>query len=246
MSAALAVPQNSTVPYGSAELKQAYGRNLAIGLSASVGIHVLIVWMFVGFEVRSEGVRDRGPISKKHDREVEIINQPRIPGVYDPPVTHVNTKVNIDAGTPVASSVVDPERTIANQEELREFVTPREDVEGAGTGISTWTEKEAEEEHPREVWEGVEKEPMLVKMVEPVYPPLALRAGIEGRVVVKIWVDKNGRPKDAFVYNSTHELFDEAALDAARQLVFTPGYMSTGPVPVWVIVPFTFKIKGPG
>lgn len=242
MSAALAVPQHS-IPYGSAELKQAYGRNLAIGLSASVGIHVLIVWMFVGLDVRFEDVRDRGPIVKLPDRGVEITNQPRLPGVYDPPVTHVNTKVNIDAGTPVASSVVDPERTIASQEELREFVTPREDVEGTGTGTSTWTEKEVEEEHPREIWEGVEKEPMLVKMVEPVYPPLALKAGIEGKVTVRIWVDKNGRPKELFVYSSTHQLFEEAALDAARQLVFTPAYMNSGTVSVWVLVPYKFKIK---
>jgi hypothetical protein len=35
-----------------------------------------------------------------------------------------------------------------------------------------------------------------------------------------------------------------AALEAARRFVFTPGAMSSGPVAVWVSVPFTFRLVG--
>ena len=38
-----------------------------------------------------------------------------------------------------------------------------------------------------------EKEPSVLKKVEPVYPNLAMKAGLEGTVYLKVWVDKKGK-----------------------------------------------------
>src|SRR5512142_88673 len=38
----------------------------------------------------------------------------------------------------------------------------------------------------------VDEQPSLVSHVEPVYPPLAIAAGIEGKVIVKVLVTKEG------------------------------------------------------
>jgi outer membrane biosynthesis protein TonB len=40
-----------------------------------------------------------------------------------------------------------------------------------------------------------------------------------------------------------NELFNNAAVEAAKQLVFMPAYMNNGPVPVWVTVPFIFTLR---
>ena len=90
---------------------------------------------------------------------------------------------------------------------------------------------------------AVSKEPVVVKRVEPKYPELAQKLRLEGRVVVRIWVDKNGKPKQVVILKSDNEIFNESATEAAWQFVFTPGYVSTGPVATWVAIPFKFKFS---
>jgi len=62
-------------------------------------------------------------------------------------------------------------------------------------------------------------------------------------VWVKIWVDKEGKAKKAQIIKSDAELFNQAAIDAAMQWVFTPAVMNNGPVAVWVSIPFKFKLN---
>lgn len=89
---------------------------------------------------------------------------------------------------------------------------------------------------------AVEIKPQLVKWVEPKYPELARKAGIEGRVFVKVLVDTLGNVVSAEVVRSTNPVFDEAALKAARQCKFKPGYQRDRPVRVWMVIPFHFKL----
>ena len=88
----------------------------------------------------------------------------------------------------------------------------------------------------------VDKVPVVVAKSEPVYPALAMKAGIEGIVWVKIWVDKTGKPRDAVIIKSEQGILNKSALDAAWQFRFTPGYIKDKPVDVWVVVPFKFKL----
>jgi TonB family protein len=88
----------------------------------------------------------------------------------------------------------------------------------------------------------VDKEPVVIAKKEPVYPALALKAGMEGKVWVKIWVDKKGTPHEVVIMKSDAEIFNGPALEAARQFRFTPAYIKDKPVDVWVSVPFKFRI----
>jgi TonB family protein len=88
----------------------------------------------------------------------------------------------------------------------------------------------------------VEKEPVVVKKVDPKYPELALRAGIEGVVWVKIWITSDGKPKDVQIMKTDNHVFDQSAIDAAKQFVFTPAMKDGKPISVWVSVPFKFKL----
>ena len=89
-----------------------------------------------------------------------------------------------------------------------------------------------------------EKEPTVVKRVEPKYPDLALRAGLEGNVFVKVWVDKEGKVRKVVLLKSDAPIFEDAAISAAKQWVFTPAVMQKGPVSVWVSIPFRFRLTG--
>jgi TonB family protein len=90
---------------------------------------------------------------------------------------------------------------------------------------------------------AVQKEPVLVKSVAARYPEIALRAGLEGTVYAKIWVDKEGKVRRVVVLRSDAEIFNQAAVDAAMQWIYTPALDQNGPVSVWVTAPFKFRLS---
>ena len=52
-------------------------------------------------------------------------------------------------------------------------------------------------------------------------PDKALRVGRSGHVIVKYDVDDAGNPIDLEVVNTTHEMFNKSALDAARKFKYS-------------------------
>ena len=63
--------------------------------------------------------------------------------------------------------------------------------------------------------------PILISRVDPIYPPGARANKIEGVVVLRIRIDKDGRVKKAEVLNGD-PLLTQAALDAVRQWRYKP------------------------
>ena len=89
----------------------------------------------------------------------------------------------------------------------------------------------------------VEELPAVVKEVKPVYPQFARDAGVEGLVLVKVLVGKDGRVLDARLSEKDQvPMLNEAALDAARQWRFTPGLANGRPVVCWTAIPFRFRL----
>ena len=82
---------------------------------------------------------------------------------------------------------------MATQTEMSQTVAPM--IEGdmeSGGAVEIEQDIRIDEDAPPADFVPVEKEPVPVKKVEPKYPELAMRAGLEGKVWVKIWVDKEG------------------------------------------------------
>jgi len=88
----------------------------------------------------------------------------------------------------------------------------------------------------------VEKEPTIVTRKEPVYPEVALRSGLEGVVWLKVWVNREGKPRQVQVLKSDNQVFNQSAMDAVNQWTFTPAMKDGKPVSVWVSIPFKFKL----
>ncbi len=88
----------------------------------------------------------------------------------------------------------------------------------------------------------VDTQPGLVKNAMPVYPEEAKKNGLEGTVYVKIWIDEEGKVKDAVIEKSDSETFNQPSIDAAKQFQFTPALKDGTPVSVWVTVPFKYKL----
>jgi TonB family protein len=90
---------------------------------------------------------------------------------------------------------------------------------------------------------GSIKEPMLIKKVPPVYPPIAQSAGVTGVVIVEALIDFDGSVREARILRSV-ALLDQAALDAVRQWVFQPTVLNGAPVQVVMTVTVNFSLGG--
>jgi protein TonB len=88
-----------------------------------------------------------------------------------------------------------------------------------------------------------DKAPVVVKQVYPAYPELARQAELEGTVVLKVGIDEFGRVEEARVLESVPGL-DQAALDAIYQWEFEPAEQRDVPVPVWIVIPIRFSLRG--
>jgi len=94
---------------------------------------------------------------------------------------------------------------------------------------------------PRRVG-GEIREPRKVVDVAPVYPALALKALIEGVVIIEATIDARGRVTEATVLRGA-PMLDEAALEAVRKWVYTPTLLDGVPTPVIMTVTVSFRLK---
>jgi len=96
----------------------------------------------------------------------------------------------------------------------------------------------------RNEWVYVEQLPGAIHEVKPIYPQIAIDAHIEGLVMVHVLVGKDGRVlKTELAEKFQVPMLNEAALAAARQWVFTPGYANGKPVACWTAIPFRFRLN---
>lgn len=106
-------------------------------------------------------------------------------------------------------------------------------------------QKNDEEE---EIFVVVENPPILIGGIAAVqsnivYPPLALQAGIEGRVIVQFIIDKNGQVLHPTVIRGIGGGCDEEAVRAVLKAKFQPGLQRGRPVDVRYTLPITFRIN---
>jgi len=90
---------------------------------------------------------------------------------------------------------------------------------------------------------GNVQESKLIKRVEPIYPELALRNRVAGRVILTVTVDEEGNVSDIRI-SQGHPLLSEAAVTAVRQWQYSPTLLNGEPVPVITTVTVIFAIKG--
>ena len=89
---------------------------------------------------------------------------------------------------------------------------------------------------------GELKAPALVERVEPEYPPIAVRAQVQGVVILEAVVDLHGRVEDVHVLRSIPVL-DKAAITAVRQWRYSPLLLNGTPERFVLTVTLTFSLK---
>ena len=229
---------------GTMEIRNAYETNMRSGLISAGLIHLLVVSVLMinsADEIVHGGTIVCGPRETFVNVPMDLFN-------YHPTIApkFVPARADIGIPVPIPDPEVNPDATTQN---VVENGDPQGTFTGNGTESGTGTEGSigtagvTEEAPPVDFNPGIEKYPVVLSNPAPLYPDIARKAGIEGTVFVKMWVTKDGTVKCAEVVKSSSELFETAAVEAARQWKFTPAIMNSAPVSVFVTVPFKFRLR---
>ena len=89
----------------------------------------------------------------------------------------------------------------------------------------------------------VERKPRLLAEVTPAYPEMARAAGIEGRVVYRVLVDKKGNYRKHQLVSSPDGALSYLADSHLKDLEFIPAEQNGEKVTSWVNIPVVFKIS---
>ena len=173
----------------------------------------------------------------------------------------------------ILNTIKDTEIAIAADEEVTEDITSKDEVaeSTAAAGASTFdqgtddlnvvrehkdeiiVEEKSPEPVKEEIFTAVEQMPQfpggeaeLLKYIAShiKYPTMAAENNIQGRVVVKFVVNKNGQVGDVVVLRGKDPDLDKEAVRVVKTLPdFIPGKMNGQAVSVWYTLPINFKLQ---
>lgn len=93
---------------------------------------------------------------------------------------------------------------------------------------------------PRVISSGIE----YIRAPKPTYPAFSRRMREEGKVVMRVLVNENGRPEEVEIQTSSgYPRLDDAAIKAAMRSVFKPHMENGRPVAVFAIIPIRFQLN---
>ena len=110
--------------------------------------------------------------------------------------------------------------------------------------FDAWDAPPPPPEGPRVKFIPYDDPPVPLSPIRPKYPEIAQEAGIEGTVVVQVFVDDKGRVKDTVILKGIPNTgLDEAATSAIRKVRFRPAKQRERAVGVWISIPVNFRLK---
>jgi protein TonB len=186
-------------------------------------------------------------------RAVHIVRYTELgvpPSIARPAVPQINVAEAVaQAVAPPSIGVPEPvpdaqahAPTIATVQQMAEALNPIPlEALGSGTGDSLVIQIDVQPEPAPDDFVPVEEDPVRIHIDPPVYPEVARESGVEGTVMVRALVGKDGKVKRCVIVDG-NPLLNDAAVTCAKTAVFRPALLDNRPVEVWVLIPVTFKI----
>lgn len=233
-----------SVAYGAYELKKSYQGNFTRGLLLAAGVHLVLMGSVLLYDYMT--AIDLDSIPTITIRTIQDLAPP-------PSVQKKAPQVQVDAPKiippsvgipkPVPDEMVTEEVVIATRQQLATMLNPS--LGSGGEGAALIIDIPDEDFLPRMGdFIAVEKNPVAIKKVDPIYPPMALSTGLAGTVVIRVLVYKDGSVKDVRVVKPSGSSvgFEEAAVQAVMQWVFKPAIQNQKPISVWMNIPIVFGL----
>ena len=130
------------------------------------------------------------------------------------------------------------------EDEIHQLEKDLESLQSSMNPSKIISEKEIKEKEPRVKFIPYDDPPVPLSPIRPKYPEIAQEAGIEGTVVVQVFVDRRGRVKDTVILKGIPNTgLDESATQAIRSVRFRPARQRERAVGVWISIPVNFRLK---
>jgi protein TonB len=221
-------------------LRRSHIRRLCRAFAAAGLIHLAAFSAFLGPHTR-EPVRS--------SNRIVIVNPQALP---QPPSNHqepapTEIRVAIESGVGVPVPVPDFSAallTLPTNREMVDGMNPLNAVDiwkRRGDSIVVEMPSPSGREPPPADFLAVEEKPSLISFPAPVYPTLARQAEVEGTVLLRVLVGKDGKVADVVVVRGI-EMLNDASVEAARRAIFRPALQQHRPVSVWVEIPLQFRL----
>jgi protein TonB len=235
--------------YGAVELKEYIRQNTYKAFIYTMSILLLLFLFYWGIGKATEknaGLITRAPLSR-----MNLMNQAQTQDELQeaPPPPPAETVIDVATAAKAGVPVPVPDADI--KEELKDFAN----VDDMSKSLAREKGNVVDFDQVQNIDLGdrkvsidkpIEKEPFvdlneLQRKIN--YPEMARRAGIEGQVVVRVLVGKDGRPQKTVVQSSDSQMLDQSAKEAVMKSVFTPAIQNGQAVTCWVSIPIKFKLR---
>lgn len=238
-------------PYGAFELKASYQRNVLVGQLVLLTLLTLCLTGPTAYRAMFGDTMIQITVSDDHKgveirktlRQQTSVNRTEPPTGPTPPPPQNQEVSNQVVALPDSSWSDDQvEDQLPTQSDLLDL-NGVGDIGTSGLGFDTSSLNTDDYIPDVDEFVPVEVQPELINYVTPDYPPMARASGTTGKVVIKAFVDKDGKVIDARVYvSSGSAMLDDAAVRAAFKNTFKPGIQNGIPVRCWVAYPVAFRL----
>ncbi len=235
--------------YGAFEMKRYVGPNLVRGLIISLLIHTVVVAApyIINLIRGEEDIPERVIVidpSQLTQLQRQREDSPETIQIERPKIAPPKAAIPVA----VAEDEVIKEELIPTQEDIAEFFDSGadEDLEiDPNANVVIAEDPNAIPDSKDFIAFEVPPQPLETNP-QPAYPDLARTAGVTGRVVVKMFVDKKGEVKKYEIVQAKPEGlgFEEEVQKVVMKWKFTPAIQQGNPIGVWVSYPFKFTLQG--
>ena len=233
-----------SITIGTYDLKRIYQRNMLLGFGIAGGLHLLVIGTIavvlslnagdlidvprVVIESKTEMVHP--PTIERPQNKIRVVTPEHEirPSVGVPePVPDEEAPEDVEIATQDDLAAMAPDNPVENLEDINIEVNVNEIIEDLMPAPDEFV--------PYEVY------PVQINTVNPDYPPLAQRAGIQGVVWLNALVDKEGKVRDVIIVKESkaNAGFEEAAIEAAYKTTWKPAIANGQPIALWV----TYKVE---
>ncbi|MCP4581710.1 MAG: TonB family protein [candidate division Zixibacteria bacterium] len=237
--------------YGALELKQAYRKNMLIGMFIASGLHLVLIGGVMLINILSS--KPPEAVGRIVLETTADLGAPPTLSAQDIPIPvqmMQRAQPTVGVPTPVPDEEAPEEdEDFVTMDDLAAMAAPPPVMDLDDMGDQEIVIENMEELLPSpDEFVAYEEAPEKIEDIHPDYPEMARRAGIEGVVWVNALVDKEGKVRDVQILKDSgaNAGFEESAIEAAKKTVWKPAISNGQPVATWVSYRIIFTLKGGG
>lgn len=190
---------------------------------------------------KEEQKKTEEKLKEMEERKKEIEKQ-KVPEI---PPTKEETIVSKPIEEPKKEEILPQKEQVGQKKEKIEKELPIEEIKKIEeTPPKQEIQKSSVKEGDLIALEELDTVPVVVKRVNPEYPPIAKKQKKPGKVMLKVLVNQNGEPEEIQVVSVTPHGkygFEKSAVDAVKKYKFQPGTKEGVKIKCWFWVPVVFN-----